>query len=182
MTASTICDPDTSVVRTRISQPEVAQGAAIHRLVAACKPLDLNSRYAYLLLCAHFADTCVIACHGNRIVGFVSAYQPPQREDTVFVWQVAVDSQMRGAGVAGTMLDELLMRSRLRGSRYLETTVSPSNAPSRRVFHSLARRLHAPLQENVLFAETDFGEESHECEQLIRIGPFWANNEEATSP
>jgi L-2,4-diaminobutyric acid acetyltransferase len=160
----------------------VLHGAAIHQLVAACKPLDLNSRYAYLLLCEHFADTCVLARVDDRVVGFVSAYQPPRREDTVFVWQVAVDSDMRGRGIAAMMLDELLMRPALRSCRYLETTVSPSNAPSRRLFYALAQRLGAPLHETVLFAESDFGEESHECEQLIRIGPFRAYNKEGTTP
>lgn len=182
MTASTISPQGSPAARTRMSRPKVDQGAAIHRLIAACKPLDLNSRYAYLLLCEHFADTCVVARARDRIVGFVSAYRLPHREDTVFVWQVAVDSDMRGGGMAAMMLDELLTRTCLRGCRYLETTVSPSNTPSRRLFHALARRLRAPLHERVLFADCVFGEEHHECEQLIRIGPFRANNEEATNP
>lgn len=30
--------------------PERKDGAALHDLIASCPPLDLNSRYAYLLL------------------------------------------------------------------------------------------------------------------------------------
>lgn len=152
--------------------PSVRDGAAIHRLVDACRPLDLNSTYAYLLLCEHFAETCVHAERAGRMVGFVSAYRPPQRGEAVFVWQVAVAEEMRGQGLARAMLRELLTRPALRGCRYLETTVSPSNEPSRRLFHGLARELEAPATERMLFGEQDFGEEHHECETLIRIGPF----------
>lgn len=155
-----------------LGAPRVCDGVAIHRLVAACKPLDLNSLYAYLLLCEHFAETCVRAERAGRTVGFISAYRPPRTVDIVFVWQVAVAEEMRGQGLAGAMLRELLARPALRGCRYLETTVSPSNEPSRRVFHGLARALRAPVAERVLFAEPDFGDEQHERETLIRIGPF----------
>lgn len=154
------------------SEPGVRDGAAIHRLVDACKPLDLNSTYAYLLLCEHFAGTCVHAQCAQRTVGFVSAYRPPQRGEVIFVWQVAVAEEMRGQGLARAMLRELLTRPGLSSCRYLETTVSPSNEPSRRVFHGLARELGAPVTERVLFSEQDFGEEHHEVETLIRIGPF----------
>lgn len=155
-----------------LGAPGVRDGAAIHQLVEACKPLDLNSTYAYLLLCEHFADTCVRAEREGRTVGFISAYRPPRRDEVVFVWQVAVAEEMRGQGLARTMLEHLLARPALRGCRYLETTVSPSNEPSRRLFHGLARELKAPVTERVLFGEKDFGKAHHECETLIRIGPF----------
>ena len=38
------------------------------------------------------------------------------------------------------------------------------------------RELDAPVNESLLFAESDFGGEDHECEMLIRIGPFAGNN------
>lgn len=155
-----------------LGAPRVRDGAAIHRLVDACKPLDLNSTYAYLLLCEDFAETCVHAERAGRTVGFISAYRPPQRGEVVFVWQVAVAEEMRGQGLARAMLRELLARPALHGCRYLETTVSPSNEPSRRLFHGLAREFRAPVAERVLFAAQDFGHEPHECETLIRIGPF----------
>lgn len=155
-----------------LGAPRVRNGAAIHQLVDACKPLDLNSTYAYLLLCEHFAETCVHAERDGRTVGFISAYRPPQRDEVVFVWQVAVAEEMRGLGLARSMLEHLLARPALRGCRYLETTVSPSNEPSRRLFHGLARELGAQVTERVLFDEKDFGKAHHECEMLIRIGPF----------
>ena len=155
-----------------VGVPRVRDGAAIHQLVEACKPLDLNSTYAYLLLCEHFAETCVRAEREGRTVGFISAYRPPRRDEVVFVWQVAVAEEMRGRGLARSMLRDLLARPAMRGCRYLETTVSPSNEPSRRLFHGLAGELGAPVTERVLFGEQDFGKAHHERETLIRIGPF----------
>lgn len=155
-----------------LGMPSVRDGAAIHHLVDACKPLDLNSTYAYLLLCEHYAETCVHAKRAERTLGFISAYRPPRRDEVIFVWQVAVAEEARGQGLARAMLRELLSRPALSDCRYLETTVSPSNEPSRRLFHGLARELGAPLTERVLFSEQDFGDDHHEVETLIRIGPF----------
>ncbi len=93
-----------------LRRPACSDAARIHQLVAACKPLDLNSTYAYLLLCHHHADTCVLAEEGGRIVGFVSAYRPPGREGEIFIWQVAVAAGQRGRGLGRRMLTQLLAR------------------------------------------------------------------------
>lgn len=161
--------------KVELGEPRVSDGAGIHRLVAACPPLDVNSTYAYLLLCRHFSGTCVRAARAGSTVGFVSAYRPPQRDDTIFVWQVAVDASCRGQGLALRMLRELLERPALRGCRYLETTVSPSNGASMTVFYRLARDLGAPVAQEEMFEEADFGDEPHESEKLIRIGPIGPN-------
>lgn len=145
MNARADCHAPDPLLRVSLGRPAVAHGADIHRLVSECAPLDLNSAYAYLLLCAHHAATCVRAESAGRTVGFVSAYRVPQRPEVLFVWQVAVAAEMRGRGLAGRMLQELLSREAVRECRYLETTVTPSNAPSRRVFESLAAALNAPL-------------------------------------
>lgn len=152
--------------------PQPRDGKAIHALVAGCKPLDLNSTYAYLLLCEHFADTCVIATRDGETVGFVSAYVPPRRSDVIFVWQVAVAAAARGEGLALRMLRELLERPAVRRCRWLETTVTPTNVPSTRLFYRLARDLRAVLEEKPMFHEEDFGTERHEAETLFRIGPI----------
>ncbi len=155
--------------------PRERDGADIHRLVAECAPLDLNSTYAYLLLCRHFPGTCVRAEQGKRTLGFVSSYRPPDRGGVIFVWQVAVSGALRGQGLGLRMLRELLARPALHGCRYLETTVSPSNEPSLKLFRRLARELDAPVEQQVMFEEADFGDESHESETLIRIGPIGPN-------
>lgn len=155
-----------------LREPGIADGAALFRLVRTCPPLDLNSPYSYLLLCAHHAGSCVVADRGAESVGFVSAYRPPAQTDTVFIWQIAVAPEVRGQGLALQMLEHLLTRPALADCRWLETTVTPSNAASRRVFETLAARLNARCAERTFFSKEDFQDSHHEPEMLIRIGPW----------
>lgn len=157
--------------RLLLRELRISDGAAIHRLVRACPPLDLNSLYAYLLLGAHHGRTCVVAEGPSGIAGLVSAYRLPQSPETVFVWQVAVAPAARGQGLALRMLEHLLARPALAGWRWLETTVTPSNQASRRVFETLAARLGAGSEEHDFFSKEDFHDPQHEPERLIRIGP-----------
>ncbi|OZI23498.1 diaminobutyrate acetyltransferase [Bordetella genomosp. 9] len=153
--------------------PRVADGAAIHALVAACPPLDLNTVYAYLLLCEHFAQTCVVAeSPDGGIDGFVSAYVPPGQSQRLFIWQVAVHERARGERLARRMLHALLRRPALAGIRHLETTVGPDNHASRRTFTRLAADLGAPVAEQPFFDRQLFGQAEHDDEMLIRIGPM----------
>lgn len=78
----------------------------------------------------------------------------------------------RGQGLALQMLEHLLARPALAGCNRLETTVTPSNAASRRVFESLAVRLDAQCAERTFFSKEDFQDPHHEPEMLISIGPW----------
>jgi L-2,4-diaminobutyric acid acetyltransferase len=153
-------------------RPQLADGQSVHALVSRCPPLDLNSSYSYFLLCSHHAETCVVVQQGAEMVGFLSAYRLPQAPQTLFVWQVAVDAKVRGRGLAGRMLAELLARPSCAGVHFIETTVSPSNHASRQVFSRFAARHHAAWQEDVFLAREHFGAEAHEEEVLLRIGPL----------
>jgi len=154
--------------------PTVRNGAAMCDLVRRSKPLDENSCYAYLLLCEHFADTCVVATREGAVIGFVSAYLPPKQDEVVFVWQVAVDEGARGMGLARAMLNDLLGRPACGQVRYLETTVSPGNPVSEKLFRSLAARMNTECSEQTLFSSDQFGDSDHEEEVLFRIGPLKA--------
>ncbi|WP_417385577.1 diaminobutyrate acetyltransferase [Gimesia sp.] len=154
-------------------EPTLEDGLAISNLVKNCPPLDVNSLYVSLLLCRDFHDTCVLVEHDSQIVGFLSAYVPPHRENTIFIWQAAVDSSMRGCGVASRMLDALLSRENLSDINYLETTITPSNKSSQKLFRSLAKRLNTECRTCSGFSSDLFGEaEEHEPEELYQLGPF----------
>lgn len=163
-------DPPTTVFPLR--EPTPGDGSGVHQLIAACPPLDVNSTYCYLLLCSHFAATSVVADGESGVVGFVSAYRKPQAPDTLFVWQVAVGSAARGQGLARRMIEEILCRPACREIRRLETTISPSNEPSKALFQSLARGWGANCETTVLFPPETFGKEQHEEEELYSIGPL----------
>lgn len=152
--------------------PRKQDAPAVRRLIENSPPLDLNALYCYLLLCTHFAPTSIIAESNQAVCGFISAYVRPDKEDTLFIWQVAVEKEFRGKGVARSMLLALLERRNATALRYLETTVTPSNVSSDALFSSLAAYLNAGLTKSVLFSESDFGGASHEEEILYCIGPF----------
>jgi|SRR5690606_11838749 len=156
-----------------LRRPQITDGADIYSLIKACPPLDLNSAYAYLLLCHHFSDTCVVAHKHDQLVGFISGYIPPKQPDRFFVWQVAVHADARGCGLGTTMLQYLLQQPAVKSVRYFETTVSPSNEASRRMFARFARDCGVEIVEELLFSQDMFGTSAaHEDEMLLTIGPF----------
>jgi len=160
-------------IAIRLEVPRIEDGGAVHELIRRSPPLDLNSAYNYFLLCSHFAQTCVVGRSAEgEVLSFLSAYRQPQAPETLFIWQVAVDARLRGRGMAGRMLEEVLGREAVRGVHYLETTVSPSNTASRRVFERFAAGRSAGWHEEEFLSREIFGEESHEEEILFRIGPL----------
>lgn len=157
----------------RFRTPAVDDGTAMLELVQASGTLEANSAYSYVMLADRFPETCVVAEREGESVGFVSAFISPEREDTVFVWQIGVAQSERGRGLARRMLQELLRRPACQGVRFLEATVTPSNKASAALFRSLARELGAQCRRERGFEEDCFPEEGdHEPERLFRIGPF----------
>lgn len=152
--------------------PSPADAATLWALVRDSGVLDLNSPYAYLLLCSDFADTCVVAESAGRAIGFVGAYRPPPRPDSVFVWQIVIDRSAQRQGLGAGLLECLLARPGCRGARFLEATVTPSNEPSRALFERFARRRGVPLLKAVAFGGELFPTADHEEEMRIRIGPL----------
>lgn len=167
-------DQPASATETQFTfrHPDVPDGTAIWHLVREVGTLDRNSVYAYLLMCRDFADTCVVAALDGEILGFITGYRPPRRDNAVFVWQVGVSPEARGQRLASRMLDQLLLSDGCDGVNYLETTVGPSNMASRAMFASLARRLGAELTESAGFDSALFPGSEHEPEPVLRIGPF----------
>lgn len=152
--------------------PTATDGPALSQLISQCPPLDENSRYCNLLQVSHFADTAIVADCEGRLAGAITGYLKPSQNDTLFIWQVAVHSDMRGQGLARRMLEAILARPVCNGVRYIESTVTPNNQASWALFESIARQLQAPLNKTTLFeSETHFAGHCDD-EVLCRIGPF----------
>jgi L-2,4-diaminobutyric acid acetyltransferase len=149
-----------------------ADAAIICELAAGTGILEANSCYCYLLLCRDFADTCLVAQRDDKTIGFVTAYRPPQRQDTIFVWQIGVAEQSRRQGLAKRMLRVLLSLPACREVQFLEATVTPSNQPSKKLFESFANELEIAHQYQSGFTKEMFGHGDHEEEQLFRMGPW----------
>jgi len=145
---------------------------ALHRLVRACPPLDPNSSYCNLLQCSHFKSTSIAAVREDELVGSITGYRIPERPDTLFVWQVAVHPTARGKGLARKMLRNLQQRMEKEGIRFIETSITPDNEASLRLFTGFAAEQHAAMFRSVMFERDTHFEGAHETEYLFRIGPF----------
>lgn len=152
--------------------PVAQDGPAITALIAACPPLDGNSSYCNLLQCTHFADSCLVAERDGRIVGWVSGYRLPADPSRLFIWQVAVAAQARGAKLAQRMIAALLERPSVAGVTHLITTITPDNAASWALFRGIAARLSTDLTKTPLFERNAHFVGAHETEWQATIGPF----------
>lgn len=152
--------------------PTLKDGMQVFKLIQHCPPLDTNSSYCNFLQSGHFASTSVAAELNGDLVGFVSGYCIPERPDTLFYWQAAVDTRARGTGLASRMLMHILSRPSNSHIRYIETTITKDNDASWALFRRLAAQLNAEMHDAVwLDRETHF-EGQHDSEMLVRIGPF----------
>lgn len=160
-------------VSYEIVAPVPADGADMWRLAVESQTLDANSRYAYVLWGRDFADTSVIARRDDGLaVGYVTGYLRPQAPNTLLIWQVCVDPIARGAGLAGRMLDAAWDSAvATAGVDRMETTITPDNESSIRLFSSFARRHHTSIEREDLFGPELLGD-AHEPEHLYCIGPI----------
>lgn len=153
-------------------KPVAKDGAAVHQLIAQCPPLDPNSVYCNLLQCSHFADTSVLVEAEGKLVAFMSGYVKPSDAQVLFIWQIAVSEHWRGHGLAGRMLNTLVLRPELEGIRFIETSISPANEASASVFRRFAEKRHTSLAKSILFSRAEHFAGHHDDEVLFRIGPF----------
>lgn len=162
--------PD-GVIKIRRPRLEYGDGGAMWRLARESGVLEENAEYTYHMFTHFFGEASTVAELDGEAVGFIAGFRPPDRPDTVFVWQIAVAPEARGRGLAATMLHGLLRRLR-DDVRYLEASVTPSNEASQRTFRSIARDLRTHCSEEILFPGDRFHGPSHEDEVLFRIGPI----------
>ena len=135
--------------------PTVADGADLWRIAKGTGVLDTNTPYAYLLWAR-------------------DGYLKPGDEQTLFIWQVAVDANFRGRGLAKKMLFELVERT---GAARLETTITEDNAASIALFTALAREhgteiARRPLFSADLFPSAEESGEAHAAEDLYVVEPL----------
>lgn len=153
----------------------VDDGKRMHEFVAEHGVLELNTAYAYLILAKHFGRHCLVVesdeLADNALAGFVLAYRPPTATEEIFVWQIGVHPELRGRGLAKTMLQELRKLPANCDAQFVTATVATDNAPSRALFRGLAKELGVTCEESVGLTREQF-HGNHEAEDLFRVGPF----------
>lgn len=134
----------------------------------------MNSAYCNLLQCTHFADTCVAAEEAGRLTGWLSAHRPPSAPEEIFVWQVAVHPEKRGAGLAARMLHHLLQRPAVQSARWLTATITESNTASWALFDGFAGKRSLGVSRSPLFYRDRHFAGAHNTEWQVRVGPLSA--------
>jgi L-2,4-diaminobutyric acid acetyltransferase len=158
--------------KAEIRAPHPADGPDVWKLIDRTPSLDKNSLYCNLLQCSHFASTCALAEQDGVVVGWLSGYVPPERNDTLFVWQICVGDEARGQGLAKRMVGEVLARPGSEPIRRIECTITEENTPSWALFGSIARALHAQMLQAEHFSQSVHFDGSHDSELAVSIGPF----------
>ena len=152
-----------------LRKPTRSDGQRVHDLVAKCAPLDENSEYCNFLQSIHFRNTCVMAEEQGECVGFISAYQKPDSENELFIWQVAVHPNQRGRGLAFHMLQTLLSRQNLANIDVVETTITQTNQGSWALFKKLDRQHGTQGEVSIFLDQTRHFDGEHDSEYLYRI-------------
>jgi L-2,4-diaminobutyric acid acetyltransferase len=148
-------------------KPSRYDGADIWNLVNKAGTLDVNSSYAYFVMADHFTDTCLVAKSGDQIKGFVTGYRLPNNQQTLFVWQIGVDADCRGMGVAKQLLVGLTQKNK--DCQAVYTTISPGNKASEALFRSFARDFGYRIQTEEYLKSTDFPNTTHDDEILYKL-------------
>jgi diaminobutyrate acetyltransferase len=157
--------------RVGFRAPRIEDGAAVWRIARDSEVLDLNSSYTYLMWCRDFAKSSIVATVDGEVGGFVTGYIRPEKPDTVMVWQVAVDAEHRGRGLARRMLDALVDGLAGGSVRRMESTITADNEASIALFSSFAEGRGAALEREPVFPAELFPD-GHDTEVLFRIGPW----------
>lgn len=160
--------PATEDAPVAIRPPSLEDGADMWRMARDSRVLDVNTSYAYLLWARDFANTTVVATVAGEPAGFVSGYLRPEEPETLMVWQVAVEEQHRGRGLASRMLHTLTDQV---GSRHLETTITPDNEASIALFTRFAEARDAEITREPVFDASVFPD-GHDSELLFRVSPL----------
>ena len=158
-------------MKIEIRKPQKMDAKSIFNLVKSTKVLDINSEYLYLLQSTHFDDTCAVATDGDTIVGFASGYIEPKDKSNLFIWQVGVNENYRGQGIAKKLIEFILEHNSNKEIEYIHTTISPSNKSSENLFLKLSKELGANITLEKMFDVNDFNH-AHEDEVLYKIGPL----------
>lgn len=151
--------------------PHAEDGDALKALLATTPVLDGNSVQCTLLQCSHFAKTSAAAFLRGRLVGFVSAYYPPNEPHTLFVWQVVVAQELRDHGLGKKMLHWLVDQPACEQALRLVTAIGIKNSSSWAMFDGFARDIGAlPIKSFVtpINAVSDLQPD----EYLLRISPL----------
>ncbi|SNQ60250.1 GNAT family N-acetyltransferase [Candidatus Methanoperedens nitratireducens] len=109
----------------------------VHKFVSTCKPLENYFEHFYKIMLRYFGNTCFIAEHENKIVGYLMGIKSQTHESTYFLWKIGVSPSMQGKGIGRLLLERAENKVRDIGLKRIEVTIDPENTPSKKLFESM---------------------------------------------
>jgi L-2,4-diaminobutyric acid acetyltransferase len=154
-----------------LTPPDRGDGPAMQRIARDTGVLSVNSGYYYALMARLFRRTCLVARYQDQIYGYITGFFPPDRWDSLFVWQIGVAPEAQGRGLGKRMLIALAKQAR---PAFIEATIDPENAASIKTFAAAARHLGADwvFADRPYVDQRDLGP-GQPPEHLMRIGPIF---------
>lgn len=161
----------TTTTQLHYRSPSKSDGAKIWSIVKDSGKLDVNTPYFYATMSHWFSSSCMLVedVHNNCLVGVIIGFRQPENPNTLFIWQITVAKEYRGQEIALKLVDKLASEADI---QYVEATIAPSNAASRRLFEKWAAKQQAAIEKSEGFGVEIFPNEAHEQEDLYRIGPL----------
>lgn len=95
------------------------------------------NRYVYWFLNNYYGSTCKVIENEGRLIGFVSA-MPSVEKNTLFIWQVCIDADFRGRGLAHELLLSVLDEAKKLKLSSLQLSISDENLASQKLFKKFA--------------------------------------------
>ncbi len=141
----------------------------IRRFVRDCGSLGIHTLYSYWVLQEHFTPLCLVGEIEGAPAGLVTGIKSLSRENTAFLWQIAVHPAHRGKGLGRQLISAFAAEAKARGLRTIEFSIAPGNRASKACFQSCARSLGRPLEEIKALSLYDDLEGVSENEILYRI-------------
>jgi len=134
--------------------------------------LDTNSSYSYLMMAKFFNDRCYVVYdrQAEMVVGFVTGFV--LKGDVYFVWQICIDPNYRGQGLAYSLLTHALKSMIAKEDvKFVQATVDPSNEASMNLFRRISKTYHTFFATKDGFEEDHFPDDKPE-ERLVQVGPL----------
>lgn len=152
----------------QVTHPTKEHGSKVYELIEETGGLDLNSKYYYYIMCDMYSKTSSIAMNEGKVVGYLSAFVPPEEPEVLFVWQVAVHPVAQGHGLSKRLLNHAIDENPKLKS--IKTTIGPENGASQGLFKSIAKKHGAEMNSGMYLTSEELGD--HEPELLFTIEPI----------
>ncbi|AQU81280.1 MULTISPECIES: diaminobutyrate acetyltransferase [unclassified Halomonas] len=156
--------------------PSISDATSIYHIAQKTPQLDSYPEYFYLLWCRDFKNTSLVAKKRENIAGFIIGYLRPDDPQTLLLWQQAMSKETINKGIGIKLLYNLTKQCSLKGTRFIEATIDPSNKGAEKTLKGISKLFNTKISKKDIFDENLFSTNHHK-EVLVRIGPLMEENQ-----